>query len=390
MARPTIRDIARRAGVSAAVVSHVVNDHPGHVGTATRARVRALIAELGYRPLSVAKSLRRRESRTLGLVISNVTSALFAPVARGVDSVAAREGYQVLLVNAESIAAEREAVAALAAHPVDGLIFMSTSVRQSSRHLEDAGTIPVALINRYGVTGGSIRILWDDRAGAQRAIEHLIRLGHARIAIIAGPHNRVSAARRLEGYTVAHRAAGLSLDKCLVVAGDYSFETGVEGVRRLLGCARRPTAILAADDTVAMGVLRGLMEAGLRCPDDVAVVGIGDPPFMAFAAPPLTTVALPIEEAGRRAATRLLGRIRGDAEGGQTEELPCRLIVRESCGAGGGLGTAGAQPQSAPRTASGRSDRLSDARPSGRKPKTDSPYRRVGGAGKPTRARRIP
>jgi LacI family transcriptional regulator len=336
MARPTIRDIARRAGVSAAVVSHVINDHPRHVGAATRRRVRAVIAALGYRPLGVAKSLRRRASRVLGLVISNITSPLFVPVARGVESVAAREGYQVLLVNAESVAAEREALGALAAHPVEGVILMSTSARHDNRHLTEAGPLPIAVINRYGANPKLIRVLWDDRTGARLAAEHLILLGHRRIGFIAGPTSgpevRFSAVRRLEGYRAAHRAAGFPTQAGLIVPADYSVESGFEAALRLIRRAHRPTAILAADDTMAMGALRAIAQAGLRCPQEMAVVGIGDPSFMAFAAPPLTTVALPVEEAGRRAAERLLERIRGARVGSRAEVLPCRLTVRESCG----------------------------------------------------------
>ena len=137
MSRPTILDVARRAGVSPAVVSHVINENPAHVGEATRRRVKALIAEIGYRPSGVAKSLRRRRTRTLGLVICDVTSALFAPVARGVEAVASRAGYQVLLVHAPDPAAEREALAVLAAHPVEGVILMAVSTRQKAPHLAE-------------------------------------------------------------------------------------------------------------------------------------------------------------------------------------------------------------------------------------------------------------
>ena len=333
MARPTIQDIARKAGVSTAVVSHVTNNHPGHMSAATRRRVREVIATFGYRPLGVAKSLRRRESRALGLVISDITSALFAPVVRGVEAVAARAAYQVLLVNAETVAAEREALAALAAHPVDGLIFMSTSQRQASRHLADTGGIPVIAINRYGGPSELIRILWDDRAGAQVAVQHLLDLGHRRIGLIGGPRGRLSATRRLQGYGAAHRTSGLPVDPCLVVSGDYTVEAGLHGVRRLLRLSPPPTAIVAINDSMAMGALRGIQVAGLRCPEDVAVVGIGDPPFMAFAAPPLTTIALPVEEAGRRAAERLLEQIAGEHSCACSEVLPCRLVVRESSGA---------------------------------------------------------
>jgi LacI family transcriptional regulator len=333
MARPTIQDIARRTGVSAAVVSHVINDHPGHVSAATRRRVRKVIAALGYRPLGVAKSLRRRESRALGLVISDTTSALFAPVARGVEAVAAREGYQVLLVNAETVAAEREALAALCAHPVDGLIFMSTSQRQESRHLGETDGIPVVAINRYGAPAGLIRILWDDRAGARTGVQHLLDLGHRRIGLIGGPRGRLSAMRRLQGYTDAHRSAHLPVDTRLVVGGDYTVEAGLNGAQRLLQLSSPPTAIVAANDTMAMGTLRGIYAEGLRCPEDVAVVGVGDPPFMAFAAPPLATVALPVEEAGRQGAERLLARIRGGEASRRAELLPCTLIVRQSSGA---------------------------------------------------------
>jgi len=223
----------------------------------------------------------------------------------------------------------------LAAHPVDGIIFMSTSARQDNRHLAHGGAIPMAVINRYGVNRRLIRILWDDRAGARTAVQHLAELGHRRIGLIGGPRGRLSATRRLQGYTAAHRAAGVAVDPRLIVGGDYTVEAGLSGVRQLLKLSPPPSAIVAANDTMAMGALRGIHAAGLRCPDDVAVVGIGDPPFMAFAAPPLTTVALPVEAAGRRAAERLLERIRGGATSSYVERLPCTLKVRESSGAAG-------------------------------------------------------
>ena len=343
LTRPTILDVARRARVSASVVSHVINGNPAHVGEATRRRVKRVIEHLGYRPLGVAKSLRRRRTYTLGLVICDTTSALFAPVARGVEAVASRAGYQVLLAHAPDSTAEREALAALAAHPVEGIIFMSISARQDSRHLAEAGggRFPLAVINRYGATPPLTRILWDDRAGARTAVQHLLRLGHTRIGFIAGPGRgpttRLSAVRRLEGFRLAHRAAGLALPEKLIILGDYSVEAGVLAALRLSRLARRPTAILAANDAMAMGALRGVQMAGLRCPQDIAVVGIGDPPFMAFAHPPLTTVALPVEEAGARAAECVLEQIANPRAKPRTEILPCRLVVRESCG---GLGQA--------------------------------------------------
>ncbi len=338
MARPTILDVARRACVSIAVVSHVINDNPAHVGEATRRRVKRVIEQLGYRPLGVAKSLRRRRTYSLGLVICDATSALFAPVARGVEAVASRAGYQVLLVHAPDPAAEREALATLAAHPVEGVIFMSISTRQSSHHLEEAaGRFPIAVINRYGGTRRLTRILWDDRAGARLAVQHLLRLGHTRIGFIAGPTRgrttRLSAVRRLEGFRLAHRGASLAVAERLIIPGDYSVEAGVRGGLRLSRLAQRPTAILAANDAMAMGVLRGGRRSGLRCPQDLAVVGIGDPPFMAFASPPLTTVALPVEEAGGRAAECVLEQIANPGVRPRTEVLPCRMVVRESCGA---------------------------------------------------------
>ena len=333
MARPTILDIARRARVSPAVVSHVVNEHLAHVGEATRRRVKRVIEAFGYRPLGVAKSLRRRRTRTLGLVICDTSSALFAPVVRGVEAVARREGYQVLLVNAEDAAAEREALAALASHPVEGIIFMSTSARQANSHLAHTNGIPVAVINRYGAPPGVTRIFWDDRAGARDAVQHLMELGHRRIALIGGPRGRLSATRRLEGFQVALRRAGLPCERRLIAPGDYSVEAGVQAAERLCRLPRPPTAILATNDTMAMGALRGIVRAGLRCPEDVAVVGIGDPPFMAFAHPPLTTVALPVEEAGTGAAECVLDQLREGRAAPRTEILPCRLLARESSGA---------------------------------------------------------
>jgi DNA-binding LacI/PurR family transcriptional regulator len=137
----------------------------------------------------------------------------------------------------------------------------------------------------------------------------------------------------LEGFRAAHRASGIPLVERLIIPGDYTVEAGVNGAQRFFRPGRRPTAVVASDDTMAMGVLRGILDSGLRCPEDVAVVGIGDPPFMAFANPPLTTVALPVEEAGARAAECILEQVEDPDERPRTEVLPCRLIVRASCGA---------------------------------------------------------
>jgi DNA-binding LacI/PurR family transcriptional regulator len=214
---------------------------------------------------------------------------------------------------------------------------MSVSTRQDSRHLAESASLPIAVINRYGVTGHLTRIVWDDRAGVRLAVDHLVGLGHTRIGFIAGPDKgstaRLSAIRRLEGFRAAHRAAGFSLAAKLIVPGDYTLEAGVCGAERLCRLARRPTALLASNDTMAMGAIGGILRSRLRCPEDVAVVGIGDPPFMAFAHPPLTTVALPVEEAGGRAAESVLEQIENPGVRPRTEVLPCRLVVRASCGA---------------------------------------------------------
>lgn len=339
----TIRDVARQAGVSPSTVSHVLNGKDRHVGPAKREKVLEVIRELNYRPNAIARSMIRRATFTIGLVITELYNPLFVPVTEGVAEVLRAEGYHIVLASANQPEEEAQAIETLREQQVDGFIFMSLSLRYPNDHLarlKDAG-VPFVAINRHLEDKDINQVLMDDRGAAYAATRHLLSLGHTRIATIAGPiHNetpRFSALYRQQGWQEALQECDLYIPPEWTLPGDYTYEGGYAAVMQMLAQAQgqeRPTALFVANESMAVGALKALFEAGLRVPQDMAVVTIGDPPFAAYTIPALTTLALPVAEAGRVAARRLVEWLKvGTPPLAETVMLSCRLQVRDSCGA---------------------------------------------------------
>lgn len=333
--RVTISDVAQAAGVSISTVSNALNGKTAAMTEETLQRIQSAMQQLNYRPSSVARGLALQRTATLGLVLTEIETPLFLQAVTPIEREARRAGYSLLLINARNETDEREAVRLLQEKQVDGLMVISTSDPRQNDHLRKAQAegIPVALINRADLSPEFDQVNWDNAAGVTIGVEHLARLGRRRIALLTGPANRRSTQERIQGYRAGLERARLPFDESLLRPGDYTAEA--EGWRQavddLLALSQPPTAIIASDDIVAAVVMRVLQEYGQRVPEDIAVMGIDDQPFSQYL--DLTTVQLPVSEAGRQAIALLLQRIQHPEQAAQRILLPCPLVVRATCGA---------------------------------------------------------
>jgi LacI family transcriptional regulator len=339
----TIRDVAQRAGVSVSAVSHVLNGNDHHVGAAKRALVLAVVNELGYRPNAIARSMVKQKTATVGLVLTEIDNPLFIPVISGIDQVLRPASYHIVLASAPDVETEIQAIETLRSQQVDGFIFMSVSVRYPSEHLtrlKDEG-VPFVIINRYLEDNEINQVLWNDCGAAYAATKYLLSLGHTRIGTISGPiynmPQRRSANERHRGWLQAMEEHGLTVPEESIIVGDYTYEGGYQAAKKLLTQVARksafPSALFVANESMAMSALKALHEAGLRVPDDISIVTAGDPPFGAYTIPALTTLSLPVYEAGQAASGILLDWLtRGKPVSAQQVVLDFSLKIRETCG----------------------------------------------------------
>lgn len=332
--RPTINDVARLAGVSKKTVSRIINESPA-VSDGTRARVDAVIAELGYSPDPHARGLAFRRAFTLGFIYNNPNPQYVVNAQQGILDAAQGAGFELMVrpcdrgdpdfLSDMRTFVERQKFA--------GVVMLS-SVSEDERLaalLAELDT-PYVRVASVALDRPDAMLVSHDGEGGFAAAEHLAALGHRRIGLITGPSSFRSAHERRRGFEAGLDAHGLRLRPGDVQEGEYTFESGVACARRLLGAAHRPTAVFALNDEMAAGVYRAAHELGLRIPEDVSVVGFDDAPIATRLWPPLTTVILPIREMGRLAAERLIGAALGRKPGPWPRITP-RLIVRESTAA---------------------------------------------------------
>ncbi|AEG15214.1 LacI family transcriptional regulator [Desulfofundulus sp. TPOSR] len=329
----TIKDIARKAGVSYATVSRALNNRP-EVSEKTRREIQRLAAEMGYKPNAIARGLVTRETLTLGLVIPDITNPFFPEVARGVEEAASEAGYSVFLCNTNwDVDKERTYIELLEEKRVDGLIL--ASVTEDEGYLAEllSRKTPVVLINRILDQVDTNYVAIDNVKGAQQAVEHLISLGHRRIAYVGGLEHVESTTERLHGYRLALAINNIPFEEELVRYGSFKKESGYENALSLLSLPEPPTAIFAANDILALGVIQAIKERGLKVPENVAVVGFDDIPFAAYAEVNLTTVAQPKYTMGEMAAKILIDEIRkGPSPEKKHIVLPPTLVIRASSG----------------------------------------------------------
>lgn len=331
----TIRDVAARSGVSISTVSRVVTGAV-RVDPATEARVREAIAALGYQPNLLARSLRRRATHTIGLLVPDIANPFFADVARVIEDAGFEAGYSVVLCNSD-LSPEKQTtyVDALLAKRVDGLILVSSGLvtEEDGFALVErsrAAGVPCVVVDRD--LGGlpADQVLVDNEAGGRQAGEYLIGLGHRRLGLLLGPHDATPSAGRIAGFREAVAAAGLSLPLTAVAHGNGRYDGGVTAANELLDRGAHFSALFVFNDLMAIGAVNALRRAGRRVPKDVSVVGFDDILIARAMDPPLTTVAQPIAVLGHRSVELLLKRI-GDKEAPYTRVvLPTRLVERES------------------------------------------------------------
>jgi LacI family transcriptional regulator len=308
----TLRDVATAAGVHPATASRALN--PGTrllVSEETARRVSEAAERLGYRPNPVARSLRTRRSHTIGVLIPDLNNPLFPPIVRGIEDRLAEHGYVALIGNTDAdLTKERLVFDQMRARHVDGFV-MATAIAGSPILAEAAeGDVPVVLMNRTSQDYPFSSVSVDNEQGERAAVTHLVSLGHTRIGHIAGPQNVSTGAARLRGFHAGMAAHKLPVtDEQVVYASAYSLEEGARCGAELLGAGRGLTAIAAGNDMLAVGCYGAFDELGLRCPDDVSIIGFNDMPFIDRLRPPLSSVRFPHYQLGTEAATLLVERI---------------------------------------------------------------------------------
>ncbi|MFJ2760762.1 LacI family DNA-binding transcriptional regulator [Streptomyces prasinus] len=325
-----IKDVAAEAGVSVATVSRVLNDHASVSATA-RERVLAAVEALGYRPNAVARSLRTHQTRTLGLVISDVMNPYFTELARSVEEEARALGYSVIIGNAdERPDLQDHHVTTLLDRRIDGLLVSPTD-GGSPGMLEAAraGT-PMVFVDRW-IPGVDVPVVRSDgRSAVRDLVAHLYGLGHRRLAIIAGPAATTTGRERVDAFREALGAYGLPLPAAYIGQGDFQADSGRRVTEGFLGLAEPPEVVFAADNLMALGALDAVRAHGLRVPEDIGLAAFDDIPWFVHTDPPVTAIAQPTGDLGRAAVRALVDRIEGRP--GESVTLPARLVVRRSCG----------------------------------------------------------
>ncbi|HZQ04166.1 MAG TPA: LacI family DNA-binding transcriptional regulator [Gaiellaceae bacterium] len=333
----TIKDVARSAGVSAMTVSRVIN-RSERVSPETRRRVEAAIEQLGFVPSRLARGLSRQRTGAIAVIVPDVANPFFTLIVRGVEDVARRSGYRVILCDTRAdLAIEREVIEEMMAHRVEGIVIAPVSDRSRAhlRRLQEFG-VPFVLIDRLVPGIDCDVVLGDSVGGARILVEHLIGLGHRRIGFIVESDEVSTARDRRRGYEEALATAGIPLDPTLVVRASVDPAGGRKGMARLLAGEPRPTAVFTVNNLVALGAIEAVRAAGLEVPDDVALVCFDDIEYASRLYPFLTVMMQPAETFGTLGAQLLLERIGDGARPSRrTVVLPGEFVVRRSCGAAG-------------------------------------------------------
>lgn len=326
----TRREVAERAGVSVAVVSYVVNNGPRPVSSETQVKVKKAIRELGYYPNELARSLSRKQTATIGLILPNLTNPVFAEIADSLEKVCAAEGYMVMLCGTgRDPDKEKKLAETLRAKQVDGVVVIpSKSPQEILKRLQQAN-IPTVMLEHNLPNTHCVAI--DDRYGGRLATQYLLSLGHRRIGLIRREPTSALSTLRFVGYCDALEEVGIPFDPALVIESKAGHGGGYRSMQQLLALSTPPTAVFTHNDVLAMGAIRAIHDAGLTVPYDISVVGYDDTISASYLNPRLTTVKFSIAEMGRQAAQIVLELVQKQRDlPPQTITLPVELVVRDS------------------------------------------------------------
>lgn len=336
----TLEEVAKAAGVSVATASRVLTQSAHPIREQTRQRVLDFAQTMGYKPNLLARSMRTERTHTIGIIADDLLSPFTPPIIRGIQDYLKTIDYLGLIVNSDlDPAVEAEAISTLLSRSVEGLIFVESYHRAPTEELERSRK-PYLFVHRLFDAPIKNSVVPDDFAGAVLAVEHLVALGHRRIAHIAGPQGWHSARQRQAGYLATLNKNKIGVDPNLIVESDWEFEGGATALQTLLASGALPTAIFVANDSMALGAMDALREAGLRVPTDVAIVGYDNRNFTRLFRPKLTTVSMPTYQMGQQAAELLHQKLQGEAADREEVRICGRLYIRESCGAHAAMRTA--------------------------------------------------
>lgn len=328
----TIKDVAHQAGVSIATVSRALNN-TGVVHDETRQKIVSAAKDLQYTPNASARSLSRRKTDTIGLLLPDIHGEFYSEVIRGADCTAQQFHHHLLVSSSHNKKSEIEAALKVMRGRVDGLIIMSPHIDAHTLDANLPRSLPVVLLNCFveGESFDSLNI--DNFAGAYQMVKHLISHGHRRIAIIKGPEKNYDADLRLQGYRHAMMEVDRAAYDTVEIDGEFTEESGYAAVKKILSVVPRPTAVFACSDYMAIGALSALHEAGIEVPNEIALAGFDNIPIANFTEPALTTVNVAISNLGVRAITCLIDAVREkNNHKRQQVILPTTLVIRESCG----------------------------------------------------------
>ncbi|MBM7646633.1 LacI family transcriptional regulator [Scopulibacillus daqui] len=328
--KPTIYDVAEKAGVSIATVSKVINN-TGKISDKTKQKVLKIMEEINYQPSVVASALTGKQTNTIGFLIPDIANPFHAEMARSVEDRGHELGFSVVMCNTDgNLDKEAQYLEWLQRKRVDGIILGSAAQNNAIIKELIKQEIPAALIATDMPSLSVNAVLVDDFLGGYQAISHLTSLGHTDIAFLAGNLNNVMEKERLRGYKQALQEAGAAFDRKNLLTNNFSFDDAKRSMKKLIESGRRPTAVFAFNDLLAIGAIHGAKEAGLKIPDDLSVIGFDNTLLAAVNDPPLTTIAQPIQDMGRTVTDLLVKEIKGGNTVKQRVVLLPELVVRQT------------------------------------------------------------
>ncbi|WP_224925521.1 catabolite control protein A [Bacillus pumilus] len=327
----TIYDVAREANVSMATVSRVVNGNP-NVKPTTRKKVLEAIDRLGYRPNAVARGLASKKTTTVGVIIPDISSIFYSELARGIEDIATMYKYNIILSNSDqNTDKELHLLNTMLGKQVDGIVFMGGNITDVLVEEFKRSPVPIVLAASVEEQAQTPSVNINYEQAIYDSVQLLVEKGHKRIAFVSGPMSEpINSMRKLAGYKRALEEAGIAFDDALVAEGDYSYDSGIESLAHLLEQSDKPTAVIAATDEMALGVIHGAQDRGVSIPEDLEVIGFDNTRLSLMVRPQLTTVVQPTYDIGAVAMRLLTKLMNKEQVNDQIVELPHRIEERQS------------------------------------------------------------
>jgi len=326
----TMKDVAEKAGVSTATVSRALMN-PEKVSAATRQKVEEAVIAVGYSPHAMTRSARRNESRTILVIVPDICDPFFSEMIRGIETVAADRGYLVLIGDcAHQNSQENAFLNLMMTRQIDGMVLLGSQVPFETSSEEQRNLPPMVMANEFAPELDLPTVHIDNLTAAFEAVNHLLKLGHSRIACIAGPQDMPLCQYRLQGYIQALRRNGITLDPHYIVRGDFTFDAGSRALKQLMALPKPPDALFCHSDIMALGAMAQAKLMGLRVPKDLSLIGFDDIELSRYSDPQLTTVAQPRFNIGREAMNLLLEQLQGKPVNSGSRLLDFELKIRGS------------------------------------------------------------